>query len=159
MNHVGLVDHDRSFAILKRVRPSRLKKDGTTYIYRHVYICTYAYATRVSLLLLYPSVFQLLAPLLSCGYVCIIATNISHRPTFRSTTQHNHCRIIMVFLVFFFFFFSSLASDEVSTSFNITVSSFKSYNRIFIYILVIYIIYIIYIILKLTRYILLTRHT
>lgn len=105
MNHVGLVDHDRSFAILKRVRPSRLKKDGTTYIYRHVYICTYAYATRVSLLLLYPSVFQLLAPLLSCGYVCIIATNISHRPTFRSTTQHNHCRIIMVFLVFFSFFF------------------------------------------------------
>lgn len=121
----------------------------------------YAYATRVSLLLPHPSVFQLLPPLLSYGYVCIIATNISHRPTFRSTTQHNHCRIITVFLDFFLFFFPLTRPMRFSHR---LILQYQVLNHIIVCILYIYIsniynIYNIYIILKLTRYILLTRHT
>lgn len=85
------------------------------------------------------------------GYVRIIATNISHRPTFRSTTQHNHCRISLRYFFLLFFRFLPFSAHPIGFHIvNITESiKFKSYNRSNIYI-----IYIIYIILKLTRYIL-----
>lgn len=121
-------------------------------MYVCVCMCVYVYVTRVSLLF-HCFVFWLLPSLFFfflCGYVRIIATNISHRPTFRSTTQHNHCRISLRFFLLFFIF-SPFSSRPIGFHIvNITESiKFKSYNRSNIYI-----IYIIYIILKLTRYIL-----
>lgn len=86
-------------------------KNGTTYIYSIcIYVRTYVYSYKYS-----------------------------HRPTFRSTTQHNHCRIIIIFLC------------PIGSHYNYGIKL----NNI---IVIIYIIYI-YNILKLTRYILLTRHT
>lgn len=99
---------------LRGVRLSRLKKVAQpTYIDTYIYVrmcvcmCVYVYVTRVSLLF-HCFVFWLLPSLFFffflCGYVRIIATNISHRPTFRSTTQHNHCRISLRFFLLFFIF-------------------------------------------------------
>lgn len=143
---------------LRGVRLSRLKKVAQptyidTYIYVRmcVYVCVCVCDSRIFII----SLFCILAVTISfffffCGYVRIIATNISHRPTFRSTTQHNHCRISLRFFLLFFIF-SPFSSRPIGFHIvNITESiKFKSYNRSNIYI-----IYIIYIILKLTRYIL-----
>lgn len=143
---------------LQGVRLSRLKKVAQpTYIDTYIYVrmCVCVCVTCVSLLFhcfvfwLLPSFFFLF--MRGYGYVRIIATNISHRPTFRSTTQHNHCRISLRFFFLLFFHFLSFSSHPIGFHIvNITESiKFKSYNRSNIYI-----IYIIYIILKLTRYIL-----
>lgn len=84
------------------------EKSRTTYIYRHVYICTYVCVcmcvTRVLLHCFGCYRLSFLLFMRGYGYVRIIATNISHRPTFRSTTQHNHCRISLRFFFHHFFF-------------------------------------------------------
>lgn len=98
------------------------EKSRTTYIYRHVYICTYVCVyvcvcvcdSRIFII----SLFCILVVTVSffffflCGYVRIIATNISHRPTFRSTTQHNHCRISLRFFLLFFIFSPFLLTSD-----------------------------------------------
>lgn len=166
IHDVSSIAIDRSRFSSRGPTLSRLKKVAQptyidTYIYvRMCFVCVWlAYRIAYYFIVLYSGCYRLLIFLLlflllfmrGYGYVRIIATNISHRPTFRSTTQHNHCRISLRFFFLLFLHFLPFSSRPIGFHIvNITESiKFKSYNRSNIYI-----IYIIYIILKLTRYIL-----